>query len=149
LASEVLKADLIIVGMGPGIVGTSTKYGFSGVENAFIEKAVRILKGKSIFVPRISFADTRRRHFGISHHSLTLLSELITGPIEIALPNNNYLENQINKENLFSRHNLEFYSIDDVKTILEESKFTFNSMGRTLEDDPLFFITAGLAVYKI
>ncbi len=149
VASELLKADLIIVGMGPGIVGTSTKYGFSGVENAFIEKAVRILKGKSIVVPRVSFADTRKRHFGISHHSITLLSELITDSIEIALPKNDYLENQINKGNLFSRHNFEFYSIDEVERILEESGFNYNSMGRNLKDDPLFFITAGLAVYKV
>lgn len=149
VANEVINADLVIVGMGPGIVGTSTKYGFSGVENAFIEKAVRILKGKSIIVPRVSFADTRKRHLGISHHSITLLTELITDPIELALPNIDYLQNQIDKNNLFNRHKLDFYSIDRVKTILEESKFTFNSMGRALKDDPLFFITAGLAVYKL
>ena len=149
VANEVINADLVIVGMGPGIVGTSTKYGFSGVENAFIEKAVRILKGKSIIVPRVSFADTRKRHLGISHHSITLLTELITDSIELALPNIDYLQNQIDKNNLFNRHKLDFYSIDRVKIILEESKFSFNSMGRALKDDPLFFITAGLAVYKL
>lgn len=149
VAVQVLRADLIIVGMGPGIVGTSTKYGFSGVENAFIDKAVRILKGKSIVVPRISFADKRERHFGISHHSLTLLKDLITEPVELSFPDNEYLREQINKNNLKSKHNIDYYPINEVKNILEQSSFSFNSMGRCLKDDPLFFITAGLAVYKL
>jgi len=149
VAYQVVRADLIIVGMGPGIVGTSTKYGFSGVENAFIEKAVKILNGKSIYVPRISFADQRKRHFGISHHSLTLLKDLISNPLELAFPDHEYLREQINKNSLGSKHQIDYYSINEVKTILEHSSFPFNSMGRSLEDDPLFFITAGLAVYKL
>ena len=31
-AKEVLKADVVFVSMGPGIAGTGTKYGFTGIE---------------------------------------------------------------------------------------------------------------------
>ena len=40
LAKTMVAADLIIVAMGPGIVGTGTKYGFSGIEQAYILEAV-------------------------------------------------------------------------------------------------------------
>lgn len=148
-AAEVLAADLIVVGMGPGIVGTSTKYGFSGVELAFIEKAVRVLKGRSILVPRISFADRRKRHYGISHHTITLLTELITEPVEVVFPENDYIRKMLAEYNLEERHKLAFYPVEKIKEILECSSFPFHSMGRSIKDDPLFFITAGLAVYKL
>jgi len=148
-AERVVGADLIVVGIGPGIVGTSTKYGFSGVENAFIEKAVRILKGKSIIVPRISFAEKRKRHFGLSHHTITLLSELITEPVEIAFPDNKKVREFCFKTGLGEKHYLDYYKTDKVQGILQDSLFPLNSMGQELKDDPLFFVTAGLAVYKI
>lgn len=148
-ASKVAVADLIIVGMGPGIVGTSTKYGFSGVENAFIEKAVRILKGRTIFVPRVSFADKRKRHYGLSHHTVTLLTELIKDPVELAFPDNQKIKEIIRDLNLDTKHRIDYFSIEEVKEILEKSSFTFKSMGRKFDDDSLFFITAALAVYKI
>ncbi|MFP4662149.1 MAG: DUF3866 family protein [Halanaerobiales bacterium] len=151
-ASEIVGADLIIIGMGPGIVGTSTKYGYSGVENAFIEKAVRVLKGRPIIVPRISFADKRKRHNGISHHSITLLSELITDPVELAFPENEYLRKQIKRYEELSRHKIIFYSeekISEIDSILNESEYVFKSMGRIYQDDPLFFITPALSVYLI
>lgn len=149
IAEKVAEADLIVVGIGPGIVGTSTKYGFSGVENVFIEKAVRILKGKPIIVPRISFADKRKRHFGISHHTITLLTELITDPVELAFPDYKWLREISNRYNLEEKHYVDYYKIDEIQEILEKSSFPFNSMGHKFKDDPIFFITAGLAVHKI
>ncbi|MFP4015751.1 MAG: DUF3866 family protein [Halanaerobiales bacterium] len=151
-ASKIVKADLIIVGMGPGIVGTSTRYGYSGVENAFIEKAVRVLKGRAIIIPRISFADKRKRHYGISHHSITLLTELITDPVELVFPDNAFLKQQINNYHALTRHKISFYSgseLTEIDEVLKASGFILKSMGRKYQDDPLFFITAALAVYKV
>jgi hypothetical protein len=147
-ARDVLDADLIITGMGPGIVGTGTGLGFSGVENAFINYAVHILRGKGIIIPRISFADRRKRHFGISHHTMTLLNELIDDPVDLAFPEDKELRDILSLNNLFTCHNISFYQIEEVKEILQESGFKFDSMGRSLADDPLFFISAGLAIYK-
>lgn len=148
-AREVAGGDLIIAGMGPGIAGTGTRLGFSGVENAFINYAVRILQGRSIIVPRVSFADKRRRHYGLSHHSVTLLKDLIDNRVELALPEHDLLQSQLEENGLLQRHDIFFYRIDEVAGVLEESGFNFYSMGRRLADDPLFFITAGLAVYRL
>jgi hypothetical protein len=75
-AEKILKSDLSIITMGPGITGTGTKYGFSGIEQGYIIDAVNTLGGNPIFIPRISFADKRERHYGISHHSITILNEI-------------------------------------------------------------------------
>ncbi|MEJ6950968.1 DUF3866 family protein [Natronospora cellulosivora (SeqCode)] len=149
LAKEVEEADLIVVAMGPGIVGASSKYGFSGVENVFIDKAVRTLGGRSIFVPRISFADERKRHYGISHHSITILKDLISETVELAFPENEYIKKQLDKNKLIAKHKISFYPIEEIEDILIDSQFSFNSMGRKFADDPLFFITAGLAVFLL
>lgn len=40
-AKEILKADAVFVSMGPGIAGTGTKYGFTGIEQGSILDAVK------------------------------------------------------------------------------------------------------------
>lgn len=85
-ARHVLRADIAIVLMGPGIVGTGTVYGFTGIEQGQTVNAAHALDGIPIVVPRISFADTRDRHQGISHHTLTNLSHVIMRPTRTALP---------------------------------------------------------------
>ena len=59
-AKEILKGDVTIVTMGPGIVGTGTKYGFSGIEQGQNVDAVNTLRGEAVIVPRISFKDLRK-----------------------------------------------------------------------------------------
>ena len=59
-ARAVLGADVIIAGMGPGIVGTGTPLGFSGIEQAGIIHAAEALEGRPIAVLRLSFADARK-----------------------------------------------------------------------------------------
>ncbi len=81
-AKEVLKGDITIITMGPGIVGTGTKYGFSGIEQGQIIDAVNTLGGNPIVVPRISFRDLRERHKGMSHHTRTILSEIAKHPVK-------------------------------------------------------------------
>ena len=52
------------------------------------------------------------------------------------------------RSKLAEKHDLAFYPIEEVKEILQLA-FPLHSMGRGLAEDPLFFITAGLAVYKL
>ena len=73
-SSEILDSDVTIITMGPGIVGTGTKFGFSGIEQGYYIDAVNNLNGTPFIVPRISFKDSRERHRGISHHTLTVLT---------------------------------------------------------------------------
>ena len=59
-----------VTSLGPGIVGTATALGFSGIEQGQLLDAACALGGKSYACLRISFADDRARHRGVSHHSL-------------------------------------------------------------------------------
>ena len=70
-ARHVLRADLAIVTQGPGNLGTGTPWGFSGVAAGEACNAVTVLGGEPIGALRISDADPRPRHRGVSHHSLT------------------------------------------------------------------------------
>ncbi|MFW5787477.1 MAG: DUF3866 family protein [Halanaerobiales bacterium] len=146
-ATKILEADLIVIGMGPGLAGTGTELGFSGTENALNSYAVHLLGGKSVIIPRISFYDRRERHRPVSHHTLTLLNYLIKHEVDVVLPDNNIIKKEIknNMSNLMVK--TYFYAIDEVYNILKKNSKHLESMGRKFADDPLFFITAGLAVY--
>ncbi|MGM0410026.1 MAG: DUF3866 family protein [Bacillota bacterium] len=148
MAAKLMEADLVVVGIGPGHVGTNTVLGFSGVELAFYIQAVEILRGNPLLIPRISFADKRKRHYLISHHTITLLKNLVTTPIEVVFP-----DLKIIKRNTFflkkSKHNLFYYNINKIYHILNESNYNFKSMGKNFKEDPIFFITAGLTVKRL
>lgn len=85
LARHVQLADVIIVAMGPGVVGTGTKLGTTAIEVATILDLVERLGGMAILCPRISDADRRERHLGLSHHTGTALS-LTHGQPFVVLP---------------------------------------------------------------
>src|ERR1700744_1194963 len=70
-ARHVLGADVAVVAQGPGNLGTGTRWGFSGVAAGEAVNAVAALGGRPVAALRISDADARERHRGISHHSLT------------------------------------------------------------------------------
>ncbi len=147
-AAEICEADLIAVGMGPGIAGTGTKLGYSGVENAFINYAVNILGGKSLIVPRISLAEKRKRHYLISHHTVTLLTKLIKEKVTVIFPLFDDIIDKVRKLELEKLHNIVYYDYTGIEEILINSEIKFNSMGRNFTDDPLFFISGGLPVLK-
>ncbi|MGY4690199.1 DUF3866 family protein [Salibacterium sp. K-3] len=67
------KVDLLVLSMGPGTVGTNTPYGFSGIAQAEWANMTGSLKGVPFWVPRLSFETSRKRHYGISHHTTTPL----------------------------------------------------------------------------
>ena len=81
-----LGADAAIVAQGPGNVGTGTAYGFGCIEQGETVNAVGILGGKPIAVLRISFRESRERHRGVSHHSLTAIGKVALAPAMIPIP---------------------------------------------------------------
>jgi hypothetical protein len=85
-AKQVTGADIAVVCMGPGIVGTATPFGFTGIEQAQIIDAVNALGGNPIVIPRIGFGDRRKRHWGVSHHTLTVLMKIAHTSSYVALP---------------------------------------------------------------
>src|SRR4029078_4173129 len=85
-APRVAHADAAVIVMGPGIVGTNPRLGFSGMEVGPILDAASGLAGVPIACLRVSFADGRDRHVGLSHHSATALRIHTRDPIQVAGP---------------------------------------------------------------
>ncbi|MDO5707765.1 MAG: DUF3866 family protein [Andreesenia angusta] len=154
-SKEVLKSDISIIAMGPGIVGTGTQYGFSGVEQGYISDGVISLGGRSILVPRISFSDKRKRHNGLSHHSISIFRDLATKSADIVFPilnssQDEYIKNQIEENGISKRHNIVFEKADDLRDTIGYYNINPRTMGRGYEDDRAFFDTlASVAKYSI
>jgi hypothetical protein len=86
LACHALRADYVVVGQGPGNLGTGTRWGFSGIDQGLALNAAYTLGGQPIAALRLSFGDPRERHQGVSHHSLTILSRVALVPCHVPLP---------------------------------------------------------------
>lgn len=153
-ARHILKADLIIACMGPGIAGTGTPLGHTGIEVGELINCVHQLGGKPILMPRISGADKRARHFGISHHVIATLqyaalcqavlplSEQLSAPLE------RYIEQQLTQTEAFGQHKLVRLhepSAEQVQEVLAAYPAPVTSMGRALRDDPDFFVSVATA----
>lgn len=146
-AKVVAGADVAIVCQGPGNVGTGTKYGFSGIEQGEIINTVNTLGGTAIAIPRISFADPRPRHQGISHHTITTLSEIALTPALVPLPMMDEMrllamQEQINRTAISYRHRTRIF--DGMPGIREcsERGISLSTMGRGFNEDPEFFLAA-------
>lgn len=147
-AKEILKGDVTIISMGPGIVGSGTKYGFTGIEQGYIIDAVNNLGGVSVAVPRISFKDKRDRHYGISHHTITTLSEITNTKSNLVLSylereKEDYIKDQIEKSGIKEKHNIIFKDGQEIMMAMKEFNLKTTSMGRSIEDDIDYFINLG------
>lgn len=147
-AKEILQGDITIITMGPGIVGTGTKYGFSGIEQGQIIDAVNTLGGNPIVVPRISFNDSRKRHIGISHHTRTILSEIAKTSGKVILPildeyKLNILEEQINEFKIDEKHDVFFEKGENIINAMDFFGINTKTMGRGYKEDKDFFLTLG------
>jgi Protein of unknown function (DUF3866) len=125
--------DAAVCGPGPGIVGSDSLLGHGGMQALDSTHTALALKAPTLLVPRMSSADERPRHRGISHHSRTVLG-LLLGAVVVALPSD------ASAPDGFDRHEWRRMQAD-----LEgygESGLPAVTMGRTLAQDPLFFAAA-------
>jgi hypothetical protein len=132
-AAASLGWDAVLVGPGPGIIGSETAHGHGGMAALDSAHASLSLNLPTIVSPRLSGADPRDRHRGLSHHTRTVL-DLLLAPVDIAIPEN---EPEIAAALKNSPHrvhqvpaDLEGYAATDLPK---------TTMGRSLQDDPLFF----------
>ena len=142
-AKHILKADVTIVIMGPGIVGTGTPLGFTGMEQVEILHAISSMGGIPILTPRVGTKDQRQRHQGMSHHTYSVLHHTLAS---VHVP----LLEELREGKLESpRHFLHYKkkeSLKDVKNILTPYPLKVETMGRGIDEDPLFFYSvAGAA----
>ena len=61
--------DVAVCSIGPGIVGTGTRFGHGGLAPADAANAALALGGVPVIAVRASAADERPRHRGVSHHT--------------------------------------------------------------------------------
>ncbi len=147
-AQKVFNPDVIIVTMGPGIVGTGTKWGYTGIEQGDILNAVDSLGGTPLAIPRISFADSRDRHKGISHHTITVLSRVCRAKAMVPLADMEenqlaYVLEQLRKARLFERYDFTLENADDSLAIMKSSGQKLTTMGRTIDEDKEFYLNLG------
>lgn len=136
IAVNVEHADLVVVGMGPGVVGTDTALGTTAVEVAGILDATDALNGRPICCVRASGVDRRPRHRGASHHVETIL-RLTRTRAEVAVVPGAELDRD--------DHDITVVDPGDVPASLAARGLHVTSMGRGPDDDPLFYASAGAA----
>lgn len=145
LCARALGASLAVVTMAPGVLGSGSALGHSGIEQAWALQVAAQLGGRALAVPRLSAADPRPRHRGLSHHTAAVLG-LVGRPVWLPLPR--ALPREVTTA--LARLAAAAGSVPvDVPTAgaaawLAASGIGAESMGRDLAADPLFF-HAGLA----
>jgi hypothetical protein len=149
-AKAVVRADAAVVAVGPGHVGTSSAWGFSGLQQGEAVNAAWVLGGRPVAVPRLSGADPRPRHLGLSHHTVTALGRVALAPALIALPVlpaslRDRVYRQIREAGLPDRHRVVSVDGRPALDLLEGEGIGTESMGRTREQDEVFFAAGGAA----
>jgi hypothetical protein len=163
-AARRLGWDAIVVGPGPGILGSATKLGHGGMAALDAAHAALALGLPTLLCPRLSSSDERERHRGLSHHTASVL-ELLLAPVRVPVPEAELegwpmlaegeapsggsaqaaLDALI--ELCTGRHDLTVERID--LDGYASSNLPGKTMGRTITEDPLFFagpLAAGRAL---
>jgi len=151
-AAHVLHADVAIVAQGPGNLGTDSPWGYSGVASGEAVNATAVLGGRAVASLRISEADRRERHRGISHHSLTTYGRVAMAPADLPVPllggefGHRVLE-QARRLAADSAGRLQLREVDvsGLVEVLASSPVRLSTMGRSLDEDTASFVTAAAA----
>jgi Protein of unknown function (DUF3866) len=75
--------EAVVCAVGPGIVGTGSALGHGAVASAEAASHASALGGVPVLALRVSEADPRERHRGVSHHSEAVL-RLCHGEVRVA-----------------------------------------------------------------
>jgi Protein of unknown function (DUF3866) len=149
-ARTVAEADVVIVADGPGKVGTETTWGASDVSSGLFLNAIGILGGRPVAALRLGFADPAYRHYGVSPHSITVLRDVALVPVNVAVPSladerREVVWSALKEAGLEERHQLVEATGEPALELLSEKGVQAETMGRTMRDDPAFFLAAGAA----
>ena len=156
-AKLVIGADITIVGMGPGIAGTGTFLGHTGLEQGQIINAAASLGGRPIAVLRLSQGDKRSRHQGLSHHSVSALTRAALASSLVALPVlggpladfGRLVSSSLESSGIIDGHEVRSFDAGPVIELLAEIESRggprASTMGRGIQEEPAFFLAAGAA----
>jgi hypothetical protein len=129
--------DAVVCAVGPGIVGTGSRFGHGGVAAAAAANAASGLGGSAIIAARVSGADPRARHREVSHHTLAVV-DLSLGAVTVAWPAGLPVPPALG-------------AVEEVDVSGWEAAcagLPLSHMGRGPEDDPCFF-AASFAAGKL
>jgi hypothetical protein len=147
-ARHVLGADVAVVAQGPGNLGTGTRWGFSGVAAGEAVNAAATLRGRPVAALRVSDADARDRHHGVSHHSLTAYGRVAVLPADVPVP---LLDGPLGErvaeqvQVLSPPHHLVPLPVTGLRDALSQTPVPLSTMGRGLESDPAAFLASAVA----
>ncbi|MGN6473389.1 MAG: DUF3866 family protein [Mycobacteriales bacterium] len=147
-ARHVLDAEIAIVTQGPGNLGTGTRWGFSGVASGEAVNATAALGGRPVASLRISEADSRERHRGVSHHSLTALGRVALAPADVAVPRLPEAFGAAVRHAvapLSPPHRLVEVDVDGLRELVAAAPVKASSMGRGLDEDLAYFVGCAAA----
>lgn len=159
-ARHVLGADAAIVVQGPGNLGTGTGWGFSGVDAAEAVHATHVLEGRAVAALRVSQADARPRHRGLSHHASTMFGAACLAPLVVPVlsptdPSYSAFHQSIHEQVDASivavgarrgvSHQVRPVTAEGLRAALEDLPVRLSTMGRGLEEDEASFLYAALA----
>ncbi|SDS52463.1 Protein of unknown function [Paraoerskovia marina] len=160
-AHLVEHADLVVLAQGPGNLGTGTRWGFSGVQAGEALNAAGVLGGHPVASLRVSGADARDRHRGISHHSLTTYGRVATSPADVPVPARTPqtpagawdadLDARVRDQARalaapHGRHRLVDVPVEPaLLEALADCPVRLSTMGRGLHEDPASFVAAAAA----
>jgi hypothetical protein len=132
-AAGKLGWDAVLVGPGPGIIGSDTAYGHGGMAALDSTHAALSLSLPTAISARLSNSDPRDRHRGLSHHTRTVL-ELLLGAVDLPVP--------AGSKELFVDLAAPGHRLHPVPADLDgyaASGLPATTMGRSADEDPLFF----------
>jgi len=144
------EADIIIVAQGPGNTGTDSPLGFSGIDQGIALNAVSALDGTPIAAVRLSFADPRPRHVGLSHHTHTVLNCITLRSVLVPLPRlsgeqDEALRRSVEMGKIVRRHEVMTVDAEPGLEALLDSGIEVTTMGRGIEAERPFFLAAAAA----
>ena len=147
-ARHVAGADVAVVAQGPGNLGTGTRWGFSGVAAGEAVNAASVLGGRPVASLRLSSADPRSRHQGVSHHSLTAYGQVALAASDVVVPE--LAEPHLSRvaadvAPLAARHRLVTVPVDGLEAALRACPVPLSTMGRGLDEELAYFLAAAAA----
>ena len=161
-ARHVAGCDVAVVAQGPGNLGTGTRWGYSGVAAGEAVNAAATLRGRPVASLRVSGADPRDRHLGVSHHSLTAYGRVALAPADVPVPVpdpdvenlpawGTPLTHRIREQAQTLATGRTRHTLVDVPAgttlvdTLRTSPAGLRTMGRDLDADPASFVAAAVA----
>ncbi|MGI9557283.1 MAG: DUF3866 family protein [Solirubrobacterales bacterium] len=147
----VLGWDAVLVGPGPGIIGSDSRLGHGGMAALDSAHAALALGAPTLISPRLSSGDSRPRHRGLSHHTATVL-QMLLADVRVVVPSLEASERatiggadaseaieQV-RAACGERHELvaELADLDGYAA----TELSSTTMGRGIDEDRLFFAAA-------